>query len=39
MEQRARLLISIAHPQHRNMLERSYHARFGKMPANYQSAR
>ncbi len=30
MEQRAALLISIAHPSHRDMLEQAYHARFGK---------
>ncbi len=32
MEQRARLLISISHPNHRETLERAYHSRFGKMP-------
>jgi acyl-CoA hydrolase len=32
MEQRAALLASIAHPQHREMLERAYHQRFGRMP-------
>lgn len=32
MEQRARLLISISHPDHRETLERAYHSRFGKMP-------
>jgi acyl-CoA hydrolase len=31
MEQRAVLLASIAHPRHRAMLEKAYHARFGKM--------
>jgi len=31
MEQRAGLLIGIAHPDHREMLERAYHARFGKL--------
>lgn len=31
LEQRARLLTSIAHPDHRNMLERAYHHRFGRM--------
>lgn len=31
MEQRARLLAGIAHPNHREMLERAYHERFGKM--------
>ena len=31
MEQRARMLIGIAHPDHREMLERAYHERFGKM--------
>jgi len=35
LEQRARLLISIAHPAHREMLERSYHSRFGKLITNY----
>lgn len=30
MEQRARLLISIAHPAHQEALEKAYHARFGK---------
>lgn len=29
MEQRARLLIGIAHPMHRESLERDYHLRFG----------
>ncbi len=33
MEQRARLLISISHPDHRETLERAYHSRFGKMPS------
>ncbi len=32
MEQRARLLITISHPDHRETLERAYHSRFGKMP-------
>lgn len=35
LEQRARLLISIAHPNHREQLEQEYHNRFGllyKMP-------
>jgi acyl-CoA hydrolase len=32
MEQRARLLVSIAHPMHREALERAYHERFGKIP-------
>lgn len=32
MEQRAAMLISIAHPDHREALERSYHSRFGKLP-------
>jgi acyl-CoA hydrolase len=32
MEQRARLLISISHPDHREALERAYHNRFGKLP-------
>ena len=31
MEQRAGLLIGIAHPNHRDALERAYHARFGKL--------
>ncbi|MEI8280316.1 MAG: acetyl-CoA hydrolase/transferase C-terminal domain-containing protein [Bacteroidota bacterium] len=31
MEQRARLLIGIAHPDHRAELERAYHERFGRM--------
>jgi len=35
MEQRAALLISIAHPDHREALERSYHSRFGKLPRSY----
>jgi acyl-CoA hydrolase len=30
LEQRAKLLISIAHPAHRETLERCYHSRFGK---------
>jgi acyl-CoA hydrolase len=30
MEQRARLLIGIAHPMHREALERDYQIRFGK---------
>ena len=30
MEQRARLLIGIAHPDHREALEIAYHSRFGK---------
>lgn len=33
MDQRARLLISIAHPDHRNMLEQAYYERFGKLYA------
>jgi acyl-CoA hydrolase len=32
MEQRARLLISISHPDHREALELAYHNRFGKLP-------
>jgi acyl-CoA hydrolase len=32
MEQRARLLTGIAHPDHREMLEKAYHARFGRLP-------
>jgi acyl-CoA hydrolase len=35
MEQRARLLISIAHPAHRESLEKAYYERFGKL---YQPA-
>lgn len=31
MEQRARLLISIAHPEHREVLEQAYYERFGKL--------
>ncbi|MFA6152587.1 MAG: acetyl-CoA hydrolase/transferase C-terminal domain-containing protein [Chitinophagaceae bacterium] len=31
MEQRARLLTGIAHPMHRESLERDYHLRFGSM--------
>ena len=31
MEQRAALLTSIAHPQHRETLEKAYHQRFGRM--------
>ncbi|MCD6012960.1 MAG: acetyl-CoA hydrolase/transferase [Flavipsychrobacter sp.] len=31
MEQRAQLLAGIAHPDHREMLERAYHTRFGRM--------
>lgn len=31
MEQRAKLLISIAHPQHRETLGRAYYERFGKL--------
>jgi acyl-CoA hydrolase len=34
MEQRARLLISIAHPAHREALERAYHERFGRLIRN-----
>ncbi|GAA4449744.1 acetyl-CoA hydrolase/transferase family protein [Rurimicrobium arvi] len=32
MEQRARLLINIAHPDHREALERAYFERFGSIP-------
>ena len=32
MEQRTRLLISIAHPSQQEALERAFHERFGKMP-------
>ncbi|WP_343308272.1 acetyl-CoA hydrolase/transferase C-terminal domain-containing protein [Chitinophaga niabensis] len=31
LEQRARLLISISHPDHREMLETTFHERFGKL--------
>lgn len=31
MEQRAKLLAGIAHPDHRAMLEKAYHQRFGRM--------
>ena len=31
LEQRARLLTGIAHPDHREVLEQSYHQRFGRM--------
>ena len=31
LEQRARLLTGIAHPDHRETLEKAYHLRFGKM--------
>lgn len=31
MEQRAKLLISIAHPEHREELQKAYYQRFGKM--------
>lgn len=31
LEQRARLLISISHPDHREMLEKTFHERFGKL--------
>jgi acyl-CoA hydrolase len=31
MEQRAKLLAGIAHPNHREMLERAHYERFGKM--------
>jgi len=37
MEQRARLLISIAHPGHRESLEQAYYERFGKLYANVRS--
>lgn len=36
MQQRAKLLMSIAHPQHQEMLERAYHERFGRLPASYK---
>ena len=31
MDQRAKLLISIAHPDHRETLEQTYYERFGKL--------
>jgi acyl-CoA hydrolase len=31
LDQRARLLATIAHPMHQEMLERAYHERFGRM--------
>jgi len=31
MDQRAKLLISIAHPDHQEMLEKAYYERFGQM--------
>ena len=31
LDQRARLLATIAHPDHREMLEKAYHERFGRM--------
>lgn len=31
LEQRARLLISISHPDHRDLLERTFYERFGKL--------
>jgi len=31
MDQRAKLLISIAHPDHKEMLEKAYYERFGQM--------
>lgn len=34
MEQRATLLMSIAHPDHRPMLEKAFYERFKKMPAH-----
>lgn len=37
LEQRAKLLIGIAHPSHQEMLERSYFSRFGKLPAAYKT--
>ena len=37
MEQRARLLISIADPGHQETLERAYHARFGKVITSYNT--
>lgn len=36
MEQRARLLISIAHPEHRDALEEAYHARFGRLLTSFK---
>lgn len=38
MEQRARLLISIAHPSHQEVLEKAYHSRFGRLPASLARA-
>jgi acyl-CoA hydrolase len=32
LEQRAKLLINIAHPNHRETLEKAYYERFGKLP-------
>ena len=31
LEQRAKLLTGIAHPEHRESLEKAYHKRFGRM--------
>ena len=35
MDQRAKLLISIAHPDHREMLEKAYTERFGQMARSF----
>jgi acyl-CoA hydrolase len=36
MEQRAKLLASIAHPAHRESLEREYHNRFGRKAGSHR---
>lgn len=35
MDQRAKLLISIAHPDHREMLQKAYTERFGQIPGKF----
>ncbi len=35
MDQRAKLLISIAHPDHREMLQKAYTERFGQIPRKF----